>query len=97
MVMTASTVHMAMFELFCRGVAYIGYFDGEMQRLAGQRMVAVDEYGIALDLGHRNVDLALRATTLKLHAGLNVLDALKGILGHFLDQLIVLDAVAFFR
>ena len=96
-VMTTLTMHMPVRQLFLGRRAHICHFDGEMQGLSGQRVVAVDEHLAVFDLGHGDIDFTLWAATLKLHAGLDVLDALECFLRHFLHQLDVMDAVAIFR
>ena len=96
-VMTTLTMHMPVRQLFLGRRAHIRHFDGEMQGLSGQRVVAVDEHLAVFDLGHGDIDFTLWAATLKLHAGLDVLDALECFLRHFLHQLDVMDAVAIFR
>lgn len=93
--MTTRAVNMAVRQLFLAGCAYIGYFDRKVQGLAGEWMVAVDEYLAVLDLGDGDVDLALRTTALELHAGLDVFDALERFARHFLHQLGVMHAITF--
>ena len=61
--MTARAMHMAVGEFFCARLAHFGHFDVEMQRLTGERMVAVDVHLLAIDLGHRYIDHALRAVS----------------------------------
>ena len=92
--MTTGAMHVTMRQLFFTGNAHIGHFDREMQGLAGQRMIAVDEHLAVLDLGHRDIDLALRAAALELHTGLDIVDALERLARHFLHQLGVMHTVA---
>ena len=47
---TTLAVHVAVLDLFLAGFAHRGDLDGEVQGLTGQRVVAVDDDGVALDL-----------------------------------------------
>jgi D-alanyl-D-alanine carboxypeptidase/D-alanyl-D-alanine-endopeptidase (penicillin-binding protein 4) len=94
-VVTTGSVHVTVLDLFGSRFAHVVHFNREMQCLASERMIAVDEYLAILDPGHGDIDLTLRTTTLKLHAGLDVFDALKRLARHFLHQLGVVHAIAF--
>src|SRR5436190_19535662 len=51
-VVAAGAMHVAMGEFFDARVAHVGHLDGEVQRLAGERMVAVDGHGVLVEAGH---------------------------------------------
>ena len=60
-------------------------------------MVAIDRYGIAFYLGDGDHQRAFLSLRLKLHAGLDVIDTLKGIARNFLNQCRLDFAVTFVR
>ena len=95
MVMTTFTMHMTVRQLFFGGGANVGDIDLEMQRLAGQRMVAVNMHLFVIDMRHGDIDNALWAMPLELHAGLDILHALECVARHFLDQFGMMFAIAF--
>lgn len=96
MVMAAGAVHVTVRELFFGSVTHVGDLDGEVQGLAGQRVVAVDGDVVAFDLADGDVDAALVIAALELHARLEVFHALERGARHHLDQLFVTRAVALF-
>src|SRR5271156_229485 len=94
--MAAGAVHVAVLELLGSRTAHLDHFDVEMQRLIGERMIAVEGDHIAHDRGHREYPHALVGLRLKLHALADLARALQGTLGHALHQRLVARAVALF-
>ena len=72
MMMPMLTMHMLVGNLFLTGLAHADDFDLKAQRLACQRMVTIQQHGVALDL-HDVEDhhLAIIATALQLPANLD--------------------------
>lgn len=95
MVVATFAVDVAVRQFFFARLADVGDLDGEVQRLAGERVVAVDGDVVALDLAHGHVDGALVVAALELHARLEVFHALECRARHHLDQFRVARAVAF--
>ena len=54
MVVAAIAVHVAVQEFFASGFPDLGYFNREMQGLAGQCVIAIDRDHVALDASDRN-------------------------------------------
>jgi hypothetical protein len=51
--MAAGAVHVSVLELLGSCIAYLDHLDVEMQRLIGERMIAVEGDHVAHDRGHR--------------------------------------------
>ncbi len=95
MMMTALTMHVTMRFFFIGSVTDGDDFDRKEKVLAGQRMVAIDGDGRFIDSGHGDGHSALRGLCLKLHARLDVVDALEGFVRNLLHHEVVMFAITF--
>src|SRR4051812_30341286 len=72
MVVAVLAMHVAMGDLLGAGGAHAGDLQREAQRLSGQRVVAVEQDGVALDLHDvENVRMAVIGAALELSAHLD--------------------------
>src|SRR5690606_18283238 len=94
-VVATRAVHVTVRQLLGGGVAHVDHVDVEVQRLAGQRVVAVDRDLAILDLGDGDDLYARRGLGLETHPGLDLFDALEHFQRHFLGQRLVPLAVGF--
>jgi len=92
--MSAGSMDMAVGELILGGFSYVDDIDIEIERDPSQRVVGIDADRVVLyaDDGD-DLHLPLRALSAKLHAGLDVLHALKCLAGNFLDKLVIAHSV----
>src|SRR5690348_2116104 len=94
--MPARAVDVAVLEFFGGGVADVYHFDIEVQRLAGQGVVAVHSYVVALhvnDTDHVRAPVGFGA---ELHAGGDV-DVAEAVARHVLDERLISNAVPVLR
>ena len=83
-------------QLFQAGITHVGHIDGEMQGLAGQRMVAVHHHFVTVDLGNGDRHRTLRGLCLEFHADFQRVYTLEGFARHHLDHHRIGHAIAFF-
>lgn len=95
-VVAARAVHVAVLEFLCRGFAHFRNFHFEVQRLASQRMVAIDGDHVARDVRYHYLTMTMFGFGIKAHARLYLRDALKCAARHLLDEALLRDAVAVF-
>src|SRR4051794_12512706 len=92
--MPARPVNMAVGEFILGGFPYVDNVHIEIKRDSSQRMICINADRVALYADDcDDLRLSLRALGAELHAGLDVLDALKCLAGDFLDELVVALAV----
>ncbi len=96
MVHTTLAMHMAVGDLFFRGLAHVLDVHIEMQRNACERVIAVEHHCAVLHLHYREHAHFAAFTGLELHAGFHLLLA-ETILRHLVHQLWIEFAVAFRR
>jgi len=72
---TASSVHMPVGELFLGGGAYRGDLDLEVEVLAGERVITIERHHVATYLGNGDGTRALRRLRLESHADAYLADA----------------------
>ncbi len=94
--MAALAMHVSVVDFFFGGVTHRNDFYRKKQYLSGQRMVAIHGNGGFIDGSYRDCHPALRRLGLKLHAGLNVINALKSFAWHLLHHELMVFAVTFF-
>ena len=94
--MPAGSVHMAVLDFFGAGLADFDDLHGEMQGFACERMIAVDGYLVAFDLGDHDGDRALACLRLELHADSEVGDAVEGATWNDLHEFVDVAAIPVF-
>jgi hypothetical protein len=72
MMMAVRAMHMAVADLFGRGVAHVGNGAGEDQRDSGQRMITINHHLILGDVGDR-IESLIVVSALELGTHLDVL------------------------
>ena len=95
-VVAARAMHVAVLQFFCRRLAYFRDFHFEVQRLAGQRVVAVHGDHVAGDVSDHYLTMAVFGFGVEAHALLHLGNALKSTAWHLLDKALLVDAVAVF-
>ena len=97
MMMPTGSMHMAVLDFLVGCIAHFDNFDGEMQGLASQRMVAIHSDFIAIDLGNDYGDGALAGLGLELHADSEVGDAVERRARHDLHEFVDIVAISVLR